>query len=256
MSIVRKKGLRLDGQNPVLLYAYGGYGISDKPRFLASFWTFLEQGGTFVDANIRGGGEFGEEWHLGGNLTHKQNDYDDFYAVSKHLVDAHYTNPRRLAILGGSNGGLLMGVMLTQHPEMYAAVVSKVGIYDMLRVERDANGVFNVTEFGTVTNKDQFEALYAYSPLQHVKDGVAYPPTLLMTGAHDPRVAPYHSRKFAARLQAASPRSTILLRVNPNAGHGHGTSLSDRIVENADQWAFLFKNLGMTYVPVHTSLEQ
>jgi prolyl oligopeptidase len=250
MNIVRPKDMKLDGKRPVLLTAYGGYGISITPSFAARWFPFLEQGGVFVEANIRGGGEFGEDWHLGGNLTHKQKDYDDFYAVARHLVEAGYTTSKKLAILGGSNGGLLMGAVLTQHPEMYASVVSHVGIYDMLRVERDPNGAFNVTEYGTVAEPDQFRALYAYSPYHHVLDKTPYPAVLLTTGANDPRVMPYHSRKMAARLQAAtSSKNPVLLRVNFQGGHGVDSSLSDRIDEDVDVFAFIFQQLGMSYKP-------
>ena len=196
---------------------------------------WLEQGGVYAVANIRGGGELGEDWHTAGNLTNKQNVFDDFYACAQHLVDAKYTVPERLAIEGGSNGGLLMGAELTQHPEAFKAVVSHVGIYDMLRVERDPNGAFNVTEYGSVTDPKQFDALNAYSPYHHVKDGVAYPATLFMTGANDPRVAPYHSRKMVARLQdATSSDAPILLRTSANTGHGHGSPLGAQIEEQTD----------------------
>ncbi len=226
VNIVRRKELKLDGSNPTILYGYGGYGISVSPRFSASRQLWLEQGGVFAVANIRGGGEFGEAWHRAGNLTKKQNVFDDFYAAAKHLIDAGYTSPDHLAILGGSNGGLLMGATMTQHPKICQAVVSHVGIYDMLRVELSPNGAFNVTEFGTVRDEPQFRALYAYSPYHHVKDGVAYPATLFLTGANDPRVDPMQSRKMTARLQAASPDSVTLLRTNAEAGHGIGSSLA------------------------------
>ena len=220
------------------------------PRFRAQTLAWLEQGGVFAVANIRGGGEMGETWHTSGNLTRKQNVFDDFYACAAHLVEANYTKPEHLAIQGASNGGLLMGAELTQHPEAFKAVVSQVGIYDMLRVERDANGAFNVTEYGTVADPAQFGALYAYSPYQHVKDGAAYPAILFMTGANDPRVAPYHSRKMTARLQAAtSSDAPILLRTSANTGHGMGTPLAAQIEEMTDIYTFLFQTLGVTYSP-------
>lgn len=247
VNIIRRKGLKLDGRNPTILSGYGGYGISLSPRFSPTRQLWLEQGGVFAIANLRGGGEFGEAWHTAGNLTHKQNVFDDFYAAARHLIDAGYTAPERLAIMGGSNGGLLMGATMTQHPKLCRAVVSHVGIYDMLRVELSPNGAFNVTEFGAVKDKSQFDALYAYSPYHRVEDGVAYPATLFLTGANDPRVDPMQSRKMTARLQAASPGSVTLLRTNAEAGHGIGSSLAQRIEEGVDVYSFLFHELGVEY---------
>ncbi len=245
LNIVRRKGVTLDGRNPTLLYGYGGYSISETPAFSATRHIWLEQGGIYVVANIRGGGEFGEEWHRAGNLTKKQNVFDDFVGAARYLIDQKYTNPARLAILGGSNGGLLMGATLTQHPELFRAVVSHVGIYDMLRCELYPNGEFNVTEFGTVTDLEQFRAIYAYSPLHHVVDGTAYPAVLMFSGTNDPRVNPADSRKFTARLQAANASDRpILLRIS-GSGHGFGTSLSEGLAQTADQYAFLFWQLGM-----------
>jgi prolyl oligopeptidase len=250
MTVVRKGLGSAPGDAPTLLYGYGGYGISLTPRFRASTLAWLEQGGVYAVANIRGGGELGETWHTQGNLTSKQNVFDDFYACGQRLVEAKYTTPAHLAIQGGSNGGLLMGAEITQHPEAWKAVVAQVGVFDMLRVERDANGAFNVTEYGTVTDPKQFDALYAYSPYHHVKDGVAYPAVLFMTGANDPRVAPYHSRKMTARLQAAtSSDAPILLRTSANTGHGQGTPLSAQTEEATDMFVFLFQTLGVTYAP-------
>jgi prolyl oligopeptidase len=183
VSIVQRKGTKLDGTNPTVLTGYGGYSISEKPRFLGSWGrVWLDQGAVYVIANLRGGAEYGEEWHKAGNLTRKQNVFDDFLACAQYLIDQKYTSPQHLAILGGSNGGLLMGAALTQRPELFRAVVSFVGIYDMLRVQLDPNGAFNVTEFGTVKDPEQFKALYAYSPYHHVKDGAAYPAILFLTG--------------------------------------------------------------------------
>jgi prolyl oligopeptidase len=204
----------------------------------------------YVVANIRGGGEFGEEWHKAGNLTKKQNVFDDFAAAAEYLIKENYTRPGRLAIQGGSNGGLLMGAMITQHPDLFRAVVSSVGIYDMLHVELAPNGAFNVTEFGTVKDPGQFKALYAYSPYHHVVDGTKYPAVLMMTGANDGRVAPYHSRKMTARLLATNKSANpILLRTSSSAGHGIGTALSERIKQSADIYAFLFAQLGMSGTP-------
>ncbi len=246
LNIIMRKGTKLDGSNPTLLYGYGGYGISMSPSFDFTRRLWFDRGGVYVVANIRGGGEFGEEWHKAGNLTNKQNVFDDFAAAAKYLIDQKYTSPDKLALMGGSNGGLLMGALITQHPDLMRAVVSAVGIYDMLRVELAPNGAFNVTEFGTVKNEDQFKALYAYSPYHHVEDGTKYPAILMLTGANDGRVAPYHSRKMIARLQAANKSDDpILLRTSTSAGHGIGTALSERIKQQADIFSFLFAQLGM-----------
>jgi prolyl oligopeptidase len=247
LNIVFRKGMKRDGQNPTLLYGYGGYGISMAPNFDFARRLWFDRGGVYVVANIRGGGEFGEEWHKAGNLTKKQNVFDDFAAAAEYPVKEKYTRPEKLAIQGGSNGGLLMGAMITQHPELMRAVVSQVGIYDMLRVELAPNGAFNVTEFGTVKDPEQFKALYAYSPYHHVVDGTKYPSVLMMTGANDGRVAPYHSRKMTARLDEANEsENPILLRASSSAGHGQGTALSERIKQLADIYSFLFAQLRMT----------
>jgi prolyl oligopeptidase len=247
LNIIFRKGMKRDGNNPTLLYAYGGYGISMSPNFEFTRRLWFDRGGVYVVANIRGGGEFGEEWHKAGNLTNKQNVFDDFAAAAEYLIKENYTRRDKLAIQGGSNGGLLMGAMITQHPDLFRAVVSSVGIYDMLRVELAPNGAFNVTEFGTVKNPDQFKALYAYSPYHHVVDGANYPAVLMMTGANDGRVAPYHSRKMTARLvEANKSHNPILLRTSSAAGHGIGTALSERIKQLADIYTFLFAQLGMT----------
>ena len=247
LNVLSRKGMKRDGNNPTLLYAYGGYGISMSPNFEFTRRLWFDRGGVYVIANIRGGGEFGEEWHKAGNLTKKQNVFDDFAAAAEYLIKENYTRPGKLAIMGGSNGGLLMGAMITQHPDLVRAVVSAVGIYDMLRVELAPNGAFNVTEFGTVKDPDQFKALYGYSPYHHVIDGTKYPAILLMTGANDGRVAPYHSRKMTARLLAANKsQNPILLRTSSSAGHGIGTALSERIKQSADIYAFLFSQLGMS----------
>ena len=250
LNILFRKGTKRDGQNPTLLYGYGGYGISMSPNFDFTRRLWFNLGGVYVVANIRGGGEFGEEWHKAGNLTQKQNVFDDFAAAAEYLIKEKYTRSEKLAIQGGSNGGLLMGALITQRPDLFRAVVSSVGIYDMLRVELAPNGAFNVTEFGTVQNPEQFKALYAYSPYHHVVDGTKYPAVLMMTGANDGRVAPYHSRKMTARLIAANKsENPILLRTSSSAGHGIGTALSERIKQVADIYAFLFAQLGMTGKP-------
>jgi len=246
VNILLPKGTALDGTNPVILSGYGGYGVSLAPRFRATNKALLDRGVILAVANLRGGGEYGETWHEQGYLTVKQNVFDDFYAAIQHLSQAKYTSPEHTAIVGGSNGGLLMGATFVQHPESVAAVVSSVGIYDMLRVELSPNGAFNVTEFGTVENEAQFQALHAYSPYHNVQDGTKYPPVLFTTGANDPRVDPMQSRKMTARLQAANGGSNpILLRTNANAGHGGGTPLAERIELTTDQNAFLLHHLGV-----------
>ncbi|MGA3200942.1 MAG: prolyl oligopeptidase family serine peptidase [Bryobacteraceae bacterium] len=245
LNIIQRKGTRRDGNNPVVLYGYGGYGINLEPAYNVALRPLLDRGVVYVYANLRGGGEFGEAWHRAGMLTKKQNVFDDFAAAAKGLIELRYTTPARLAIEGGSNGGLLMGAALTQHPELFRAVVTHVGIYDMLRVELQPNGAFNVTEFGTVKEADQFRALYGYSPYHHVTDGTRYPAVLFLTGANDPRVDPSHSRKMTARLEASGTKLPVLLRTTNAAGHGIGTALSERIAQQADVTAFLFDQLGV-----------
>ena len=249
LNIVRSKSSKRDGKNPLLLNGYGGYGINLVPQFLgATTRLWLDAGGIFVIANLRGGGEFGEEWHTQGALTHKQNVFDDFTAAGEYLVKNKYTSSAQMAAIGGSNGGLLMGAVFTQHPELFHAVVSLVGIYDMLRVELDPNGAFNTTEFGSVKNPDQFKALYAYSPYHHVKKGVKYPAIFMATGETDGRVNPMHSRKMIARLQAdTASGKPVLLSINSHAGHGIGSSLSIRVNQQTDLYSFLFDQLNMKY---------
>ncbi|VWX52852.1 prolyl oligopeptidase family protein [Novosphingobium sp. 9U] len=247
VTLVMKKGTKLDGKNPLLLYGYGGYGVNMTPGFSAARTRMLLDGGMiYALANIRGGGEYGETWHQQGMLTKKQNVFDDFTAAAQTLIAQGYTSHDKLALQGGSNGGLLMGAQITQHPDLAKAVISQVGIYDMLRVELDPNGAFNVTEFGTVKDPAQFKALYAYSPYHHVVKGTAYPAVLLMTGANDGRVNPFHSRKFAAALQAAtSSKAPILLRTSASSGHGQGSSLDEVIAQQTDMTMFLFDQLGV-----------
>ena len=246
VNIVYKKGSKRDGSLPLLLTGYGGYGLSLRPYFSRRVAFWLRHGGAFAVANLRGGGEYGDEWHRAGNLTKKQNVFDDFIAAAQLLVSRGYTTRDRLAIEGGSNGGLLVGAVMVQRPELCRAVVGHVGLYDLLRVELTPNGAFNVTEFGSVKDAAQFKALHAYSPLHHVQDGTAYPAVLLTTGEHDGRVDPWMSYKMAARLQAANPAGRpVLLRVASDAGHGFGTSLASAIEQDADVFAFLFAQLGM-----------
>lgn len=246
VNILMPRGATKDSTNAIVVTGYGGYGLNVTPGLSMSRHILFEHGVLFAQANLRGGGEYGEEWHLQGNLTNKQNVFDDFAAVVRHLIAEGYADPDRVAIIGGSNGGLLMGATVTQHPDLAAAVVSHVGIYDMLRVELDPNGEFNIPEFGTVKDREQFEALYAYSPFHRVEDGVDYPPILVPTGANDPRVNPAHSRKFVARMQAAQGGDgEILLRTSGDTGHGGGTPLDEIIKLLTDQYAFIFHHLGV-----------
>ena len=251
LNIVRRKGAKLDGHNPVLLYGYGGYGVSETPYFLgSSMRMWFDAGGIYAIANIRGGGEFGKEWHQQGALTRKQNVFDDFIAAAEYLIRERYTEPGRLGILGDSNGGLLVGAVMTQRPELFRAVVAAVGIFDMVRVELDPNGQFNTPEFGTVTDEAQFRALYAYSPYHAVRDGVKYPAMFMPTGANDGRVNPMHSRKMAARMQAATASNhPIYLLTTSAAGHGQGSPLKVQIDQRADYLSFLFDQLRMKWSP-------
>ncbi len=248
VNILIPKTARRDGPNPALLTGYGGYGVSLSPSYSAVRHVLMEQGMIWAVGNLRGGGEYGEPWHLQGNLTNKQNVFDDFAAVLRHTIDRGYTSAKKLAIEGGSNGGLLMGATFTQHPELVKTVVSHVGIYDMLRVELSPNGAFNIAEFGTVKDLDQFRALWAYSPYHHVEVDVPYPSVLFLTGANDPRVDPMQSRKMTAKLQSVVPAAVpILLRTSSNSGHGAGTALSERIEQTVDVFAFIFDQLGVEY---------
>lgn len=249
VNILAPRDLTLDGTRACVATGYGGYGVSLEPNFRPASGLWLERGLLFVVANLRGGGEFGAAWHRAGNLTNKQNVFDDFAAVLQHLAERGYTTPTRLGIIGGSNGGLLMGATLVQHPHLIRAAVSFVGIYDMLRVEQSPNGAFNVTEFGSVADPLQFRALHAYSPYHNVRQGVRYPPVLMLTGDNDPRVEPMQSRKMVARLQAANRGgSPILLRTDAEAGHGGDTSLDARIREQIDVQAFMLDALGVRVV--------
>ncbi len=250
LNIILPKSAKASEPRPCLVTGYGGYGINIEPRFSPIRRVALDQGMLYVVANLRGGGEYGRQWHRQGNLENKQNVFDDFTAVLEHLIRRGYTRSDQLVIEGGSNGGLLMGAVMTQHPDLMKAVVSHVGIYDMLRVELSPNGAFNIPEFGTVKDAGQFRAMHAYSPYHNVADGRAYPATMFLTGANDPRVDPMHSRKMTARLQAAnSSDAPILLRTTDDAGHGGGTPLSERIAQQVDVLAFIFQQLGIEYEP-------
>jgi prolyl oligopeptidase len=246
VTVLARAGTRPDGARPTILYGYGGFGIPERPVFLGSFLTWIERGGAYAVVNLRGGSEFGEGWHRAGKLESKQNVFDDFYAAARALEDAGWTDGAHLGILGGSNGGLLMGAELTQHPRAFRAVVSAVGIYDMLRVELWPNGRYNVSEYGTVSEARDFDWLHAYSPLHHVEAGAHYPAVLLITGENDPRVAPWQSRKFAAALQAANASDRpVLLLTRRNEGHGVTASFSQRVGNRAAMLTFLAHELGL-----------
>ncbi|GAC1510793.1 MAG: hypothetical protein NVS1B6_17530 [Steroidobacteraceae bacterium] len=246
VTVLYKDGTTNNGKAPALLTAYGGYGLTTAPGFIGSELAWLERGGVFAVANIRGGGEYGEAWHLNGALTKKQNDYDDFAACARLMLASGWSAPGRLGIVGGSNGGLLMGAALTQHPELYRAVVSFAGIYDMLRVELTPNGRFNVSEFGTVKDQAQFRALYDYSPYHNVRPGVRYPAVLMIAGENDPRVSPWQSRKMIARLQAASTSGyPVILLTRRSAGHGIGASFSQRLGDRGAEYIFFAEQLGL-----------
>ncbi len=246
VNILYRKGTKLDGTNPAILSGYGGYSISLRPGVSLRNRLWLDAGGVIAVANLRGGAEYGDAWHEAGRMLTKQNVFDDFAACARHLIARKYTNASKLAIEGASNGGLLMGVELTQHPELFRAVVSHVGLYDVPRWLRTPNGVFNTTEFGSPDDPQQLRAIMAYSPYHHVVDGTAYPAVLLLTGDNDGRVDPMNSRKFAARLQAATaaPRP-ILLRTTSSAGHGIGTALTEAVAGQTDVFAFLWRELSV-----------
>jgi prolyl oligopeptidase len=246
MFLTYKKGMKLDGQNRVLLYAYGGFDISLTPAFSVPDLVWLEMGGVYAQPNLRGGGEYGEEWHLAGTKLHKQNVFDDFIAAAEWLIANHYTTSSNLAIYGRSNGGLLIGACLTQRPDLYGATLPAVGVMDMLRFHKFTIGWAWTSDYGSSDDPEQFKALYAYSPLHNLKAGTKYPPTLITTADHDDRVVPGHSFKFAATMQAdqAGP-APVLIRVETKAGHGAGKPISKQIEEIADSWSFVAHNLNM-----------
>ena len=250
VTVVALEGVQPNGRHPAILGAYGGYGLSQEPRFMGPYLAWLERGGIYALANIRGGGEYGEGWHEAGRLANKQHCFDDFHAAAQALVSSHWTDAAHLGILGGSNGGLLMGAALTQHPGDYRAVVSFVGIYDMLRSELWPNGEYNISEYGTVKSAAEFDWLRAYSPLLRVQAGTAYPAVLLITGENDPRVAPWHSRKFAAALQKANTSANpILLLTRRNEGHGVTSSFSQRVGNTGVMLSFFAEELSLSPAP-------
>ncbi len=244
MFITHRKGLTLDGTHPTYLYGYGGFNIPVTPRFSVSNLVWLEMGGVYAVANIRGGGEYGKEWHNSGRLKNKQNVFDDFIAAAEWLIENKYTRSERLAIGGGSNGGLLVGACMTQRPELFGAALPAVGVLDMLRFHKFTIGWAWVSDYGSAENPDDFRVLYAYSPLHNLKEGTRYPSTLITTGDHDDRVVPSHSFKFASALQAAHHGDNpVLIRIETRAGHGAGKPTSKIIEEAADRWAFLVREL-------------
>jgi len=245
MFIVDKKGLKLDGNNPVYLTGYGGFNISITPVFRPSCASWIEKGGVFALPNLRGGGEYGREWHEAGTKERKQNVFDDFIAAAQALIDAKYTNAKKIAIVGGSNGGLLVGAALTQRPDLFGAAVAEVGVLDMLRFQKFTVGSAWKSDWGSSDTADGFQYLIKYSPLQNIKEGTCYPPTLATTGDHDDRVVPGHSFKFAATLQAAQGCSNpVLIRIETKAGHGSGEPISKVIEEQSDILAFMWNAVG------------
>jgi len=248
MFITYRKGLKLDGNNPVLMYGYGGFNIALTPAFSISNAFFLDQGGVFVEVNLRGGSEYGESWHEGGMLQNKQNVFDDFIAAAQFLIDKKYTSPSKLAIRGGSNGGLLVGAVMTQRPELFKVAIPQVGVMDMLRYHKFTIGWAWATEYGRSDNEKDFKNLIKYSPLQNLKAGVKYPATLVTTADHDDRVVPAHSFKFVATLQACNDGTNpTLIRIESKAGHGGGKPTDKQIEEAADIWNFVMYNLGMDF---------
>jgi prolyl oligopeptidase len=248
MFLVYKKGLKLDGSNPTMLYAYGGFNISLSPSFSISRLAFLEKGGIYAQPSLRGGGEYGEEWHKAGMLEKKQNVFDDFIGAAEYLIQEGYTSPQKLAISGGSNGGLLVGAVMTQRPELFRVALPAVGVLDMLRYHKFTVGWGWAVEYGSSDNADDFKYLIKYSPLHNLKEGINYPATLITTADHDDRVVPAHSFKFAATLQEKyKGKEPMLIRIETDAGHGAGKPTAKAIDEATDIWSFVFYNLGLKY---------
>jgi prolyl oligopeptidase len=244
MFVVHKKGLKMDGTNPVYLTAYGGFNISLTPSFSASYLSWIEKGGVFALPNLRGGGEYGREWHEAGMKEHKQNVFDDFISAAESLIQSKYTSAEHIAIVGASNGGLLMGAALTQRPDLFGAVVAKVGVMDMLRFQKFTIGWAWVSDYGSSDNESDFNYLIRYSPLHNIRKGGCYPSTLITTGDHDDRVVPGHSFKFAAALQAAQGcENPVLIRIDTKSGHGGGKPITKQIEEESDILAFMWNGV-------------
>jgi prolyl oligopeptidase len=249
MFVTHKRGLKLDGSNPTYLYAYGGFNISLTPTFSVGNLVWLELGGVYAQANLRGGGEYGESWHEAGTFEKKQNVFDDFIAAAEFLIEKGYTRRDKLAIGGGSNGGLLVGAVLNQRSDLFGAALPAVGVMDMLRFHKFTIGWAWVSDYGSAEKADQFETLHAYSPYHNLKPAPYFPATMVTTADHDDRVVPGHSFKYAARLQEVhgdQPRP-MLIRIQTDAGHGAGKPTKMLIDEQADRWAFLMANLGMDW---------
>lgn len=248
MFVTHKKGLKMDGNNPVMLYGYGGFNIPMTPAFSVSNAYFVDKGGIYVVVNLRGGNEYGEAWHSQGMLLNKQNVFDDMIGAAEHLIKQKYTNPGKIAVRGGSNGGLLVGAVITQRPDLFKVAIPQVGVMDMLRYHQFTIGWAWATEYGRSDDEKHFKNLYAYSPLHNLKQGVSYPATMVTTADHDDRVVPAHSFKFAAALQEANGGpNPMLIRIETNAGHGAGKPTSKQIDEAADIWSFVMYNLGMNF---------
>ncbi len=247
MFIIHKRGIAFDGNNPTMLYGYGGFNISLTPSFSVSRMMFLENGGVYAIANLRGGGEYGEDWHRAGMLEKKQTVFDDFIAAAEYLISSKYTSPEKLAINGGSNGGLLVGACITQRPELFKVAIPQVGVLDMLRYHKFTIGWGWAVEYGTSDSAEQFNYLIKYSPLHNVMDGINYPATMIMTADHDDRVVPAHSFKFAAELQSKQKRdgNPTIIRIDSKAGHGAGKPTAKLIEDATDMWSFVLWNLGV-----------
>jgi prolyl oligopeptidase len=239
MFVVRRKDMKKDGRSRALIWGYGGFKISETSHFAASIYPWLERGGVYAVPNLRGGSEYGEEWHKHGMLLEKQNVFDDLAGAAEYLIHEGYTSPDRLAVYGGSNGGLLTGAAITQHPELFSAVISAVPLLDMVRYHLSGSGATWVQEYGSADDAEQFKAILAYSPYHHVKAGTKYPPLLLLSADSDDRVDPMHARKFAAAMQAASAGGPVLLRIEKNSGHGGADLLKAEVEKGADRYAFL-----------------
>ena len=253
LFLVHKKGLKLDGNNPTLLYAYGGFNIVQAPTFSASRLALLEQGFVFANANIRGGGEYGEKWHHAGMKLNKQNVFDDFIAAAEWLIANKYTSTPRLAIQGGSNGGLLIGAVLNQRPELFGVAIPQVGVMDMLRFQKFTIGWNWIADYGSSDNAEEFKALRAYSPLHNIRRDGKYPATLITTADHDDRVVPAHSFKYAATLQElARTDKPVLIRIETVSGHG-SSNLMKQLETTADIYAFIMQNMGLTPVKIGTN---
>ena len=249
MFLTYRKGLKRNGKNPVLIYGYGGFNVSLSPNFSSMRIPFLENGGIYVQVNLRGGSEYGEEWHVAGTKMQKQNVFDDFISAAEWLVSNHFTSKEHIAIMGGSNGGLLVGACMTQRPDLFKVCIPQVGVMDMLRYHKFTIGWNWAPDYGTSEDsKAMFDYLRAYSPLHNLKKGVSYPATLVTTADHDDRVVPAHSFKFAATLQECQGGTApVLIRIDSKAGHGSGKPLAKQLEEQADIYSFIMWNLGMKF---------